>query len=95
MGLRGLTETVIPDGPYCYTRLGPMQSVDGGWPTMPIKTCPYWRRTENGDNAHCDYLDESDCFVLWDQIKICGVRDDFDLEEEMNGVFDNGPEQTG
>jgi hypothetical protein len=92
MGQRGLTETVIPDGVYCYTRLGPMVSVDGGLPMMPVKVCPYWNSTEGGKNAYCEFMDMSDDVLLWDQVKICQVRDDFDLEDEIRGVMGDEPE---
>jgi len=53
----------------------------GGWPTMPIKLCPYWNRETDEHSAYCEYMDERDNTVLWDQVKICGVRDDIDFED--------------
>ena len=48
---------------------------------MPIKLCPYWNRETDEHSAYCEYMDEHDNTVLWDQVKICGVRDDIDFED--------------
>ena len=66
----------IPDGPYCYTSLGPMDS-EG---FLPIKgQCPYWESRPD-EHAYCRYLNYETEFgreLLWDQVKCCGVRDGF------------------
>jgi hypothetical protein len=73
--LTGFDPSRIPDGSYCYARIGPMD--EGG--IMRIKgMCPYWERRE-GDNAYCRFLGyatETPRELLWDQVKICDVRDD-------------------
>lgn len=92
MGKRGLTELVIPEGPYCYRPLGPMAvPPEGGLPRMPIKLCPYWHSERRADGsidergAYCQYMDEYDPIILWDQVKICGVNDEWDIEDTIDG----------
>lgn len=70
----------IPKGPYCYTTDGIFKGT-----TLKIKICPYWDKVKNApeqENGYCHYLDEGDfddgpCFLLWDQVKECGVNDDW------------------
>lgn len=72
----GKREDVIPEGPYCYQR-----NHDGS-----IANCPYWARDPDLPrqfDGYCALSGESDSSAegvihLWDQVKACGVRDDFD-----------------
>jgi hypothetical protein len=82
--IAGLTEeqrNEIPSGFYCYARLGGFD--ENG--RMPIKSCPHYRALP-GDHARCELLDYTTEFsreLLWDQVKICGINDDWpeDLDE--------------
>ena len=29
-----------------------------------------------GEDGYCYFLEESDCILLWDQVKICGINED-------------------
>lgn len=68
-------ESVIPHGCYCYDEKG---------------VCPYWELVEEPNEeqedymainddveswGYCWFLEEKDCILLWDQCKICGVKD--------------------
>lgn len=88
MGPTGLSDDPIPTGSYCYTRLSPMEvPPEGGLPRMLIKACPYWNRAPQGSYAaYCEYLDVTDDILLWDQVKICDVRDDWDDEFALNPI---------
>ena len=68
----GLSETPIPQGLYCYDHLSPMDErgrmrVNG--------LCPYWER-RGKELAYCRFLGVEEDFILWDQVKICGRKDD-------------------
>ena len=44
--------------------------------------CPYWE-SRPGEHAYCGYLSYQTQFereLLWDQVKVCGIRDGFDEE---------------
>ena len=68
-------EKKIPKGPYCYDKDG---------------ICPWWSRIAHKpeqDNGYCEYLGEGDCeqeglSLLWDQVKECGMNNDWDNEDE-------------
>lgn len=62
MGMNGLSEDPIPEGCYCYSKSVP---------------CVYWERRPEPYTAHCKFLDKTDDVILWDHIKICGVKDDY------------------
>lgn len=65
------TDEAIPHGPYCYGSLSPMD--ERGIMRVHGK-CPYWE--SRGERlAYCRYLQQEDDFILWDQVKICGVND--------------------
>jgi len=59
----------IPYGMYCYS---------GDY------TCPYWSKRADKrerDDGYCSYLDlgdwmENGTFLLWDQVKECGVNEE-------------------
>lgn len=67
-------ESVIPEGTYCYDEKG---------------CCPYWElivRNYNEEEYHpieedleevgyCWFLEQEDSILLWDQCKICGVKE--------------------
>jgi hypothetical protein len=66
----------IPKGWYCYTRLGDFD--DNG--RMPVKKCPHFRALPD-DHARCEllkYTTEYSRELLWDQVKICGINDEWD-----------------
>ena len=86
MGMNGLSEDPIPEGLYCYTRTsGWITPEDGGLPYFQTRTCPYWENRPGKYDAYCRFLDEEDIdgVLLWDKVKICGVKDylDEDIEE--------------
>lgn len=65
----------IPEGPYCYASLSPMDAQG----RMRVNgLCPHWLRKAEG--IFCAYLNEGDdaLGLLSDQVKICGVNDDWD-----------------
>ena len=71
---------LIPEGIYCYTRIGGKQV-----------NCPYWGRDyarPEQESGFCTYLDIRDWDdmpgvpLLWDSIKECGINDDIDLDWE-------------
>lgn len=72
----GLSEDPIPSGVYCYSFLSPMDSQG----RMRVNgMCPYWE-SRGKEKAYCRFLDVEDEIILWDQIKICTVRDQLDDE---------------
>lgn len=81
--------TIIPHGPYCH---GVAERGRG-------PACPYWSMLkELGDDGelhetgYCRYLGVSDAILLWDQVKICGIHDDYDDLPEVDippGSLDN------
>ena len=89
LGPTGLSDAPIPNGWYCYTRLTPMEiPQEGGLPRMLVKPCPYWNGAPEGSyDAYCEFLNVTDDVLLWDQVKICNVRDDPD-EEDDNSLDD-------
>ncbi len=68
------SEDDIPTGFYCYQSLSPVD--DEG--IMPVRgKCPLWE-PRPGENAYCGFLKYETEYgreLLWDQVKICGVRD--------------------
>lgn len=75
-----LLEDVIPKGMYCYSSEG---------------RCPHWRHLpeyHEQESGYCTYLkkgdaDEDGTFILWDQVKECGLNYDDEYE-----FFDPKPE---
>lgn len=85
-----LDESVIPHGYYCYT----MESKDpmadlAKFGRIKTKVCPYWSRNPDKhlqESGHCKYLGCGDWeakgpWLLWDQVKECGVNMPQDGEE--------------
>lgn len=85
-------ETLVPAGDYCYTPM-PAPSPDSGF-RMKVKPCPFWSKpaamvAAYGEqmSGYCSYLRQGDwmpdgTFMLWDQVKECGVNyDDREFEE--------------
>lgn len=72
-------ESVIPEGQYCYTRLGSDASIITGF---KIKPCPYWSSRADKpeqENGHCSFLGYGDwesetLSLLWDSVKECGLN---------------------
>lgn len=68
----------IPDGMYCYEydeERNAKEPTDGYW----IKTCKYYRSTPKTKGVACTYVGYmgfDPC--LYDQCKICGVKDSFE-----------------
>lgn len=66
-----MKENAIPKGPYCYDDRG---------------LCPFWEKREgkpSQEDGYCHYLNFGDwesetLSLLWDQVKECGINDDFD-----------------
>lgn len=77
-------EQNIPPGPYCY--FGSRAPGDPDY-----KPCPHWRKLADYEeqlNGYCTYLKlgdymEDGTLLLWDQVKECGINDDFDLVEAL------------
>ena len=83
---------LIPAGVYCYASLSPMDKFG----RMRVNgMCPYWER-RGEHNAYCAYLDASDDIVLWDQVKICGVNDDWAGDDAQGPVAEShAPKSSG
>ncbi len=70
-------KSLIPRGDYCYDENG---------------NCPYWSIWNNLPeqlNGYCAYLEKSDMdfeetFLLWDQIKNCGINE---YDEELDFIY--------
>lgn len=73
--------SVIPEGPYCYSR-------DNGKQV----NCPYWScdpTKPEQENGYCSFLEIGDWEIppgegishLWDQVKLCDENLDFYLED--------------
>lgn len=66
----------IPEGIYCYTPLSYENGVYG------VSPCPYWKRIGK-QRAKCTLYNikdkyQQDCTtLLWDQCKVCGLRENF------------------
>ncbi|RWL23438.1 MAG: hypothetical protein EOR63_32125 [Mesorhizobium sp.] len=82
---------VIPKGVYCYRPLGPGHEDAEGNFRYPIELCPYWAMDPSKphqENGYCaftklaDWEDNGGITHLWDQVKECGIDDDFVEEEE-------------
>jgi hypothetical protein len=67
-------EEYIPAGVYCYDE----------------KLCPFWDRHSEFDpqmNGYCHLLGKGDwmengTMLLWDQVKECGINEDYGDEDE-------------
>jgi hypothetical protein len=86
----GGDESVIPEGPYCYTALN-WSTTSEGLPVLHTRLCPYWavdEKRERQDNGYCAKLKSGDWEdgwgILWDQVKACGVKDDIPEDEEWS-----------
>ena len=85
----GGDESLIPEGSYCYRVLGFTEAKDGQPPRMHIEPCPYWGAHPDKSPqsyGYCAKLGQGDWeddgpFLLWDQVKECGIGE-FDEEEE-------------
>lgn len=78
-------ETLIPRGIYCYK-----PGTSRGWEVGPdgverlTGCCPFWSLKDEFPsqmNGWCSYLksgdmEEDGTFLLWDQVKECGIKDD-------------------
>lgn len=66
-------EKYIPKGMYCYS--GPRGT----------DRCPYWTTLPNRpaqENGYCKFMEKGDgdegVWLLWDQVKECGINDEID-----------------
>ena len=87
------SEACIPKGWYCYT---PYKTIyrKNRMPTRVVTLCPYWRwrrLRRRQMNGYCKFLRAGDWqkdgpFLLWDQVKECGINEftDEELEEIWN-----------
>jgi hypothetical protein len=83
-------ESVIPAGIYCYQRLIPYRTESGEIRLRTEGLCPYWSLRGEYD-GHCAFLnvgdnDENGTLLLWDQVKECGVNDEFFDEDDWEEV---------
>lgn len=66
----------IPEGMYCYTideERNKKEPTNGYW----TKPCPYYRSTHKTGGRACTYLGYYGWDAcLYDQCKICGIKDD-------------------
>jgi len=90
--LEKLFERVIPKGDYCYTHNYIEKKSDGMF-IRHINLCPFWEKNlDVGDqeSGYCHLLDQGDwqedgTFLLWDQVKECGLnKDDRSFEDNNN-----------
>lgn len=88
-------EELIPENPsYCYQSI----SQDKDNPTtFPITNlCPYWRIASDKEetlNGYCLFLGEGDweengTMALFDQLKECGINDQWEELDYPKGSFD-------
>lgn len=89
----GRDVSVIPPGPYCYRPKGEGHVDASGRFIYPVEPCPYWAihpEKEYQENGYCAWMGEGDWseggfMILWDQVKACGINDDFeDMDEEVS-----------
>ena len=72
---------------YCYTPKG----FEGM--RILIDICPYWEYNHHYGvqrNGYCAYMEKGDWefdhySLLWDQVKECGINDDWDIEDDNFG----------
>ncbi len=96
-------ESLVPAGDYCYTP-GELSSPESGF-RMKVKPCPFWSKPAAMVEAHgaqmsgyCSYLRQGDwmpdgTFMLWDQVKECGVNyDDREFEALAVRPWDDSSE---
>ena len=74
----------IPHGCYCYKLL----SVDKITGKLKIEICPHWhaKAINAQPGAYCSLIKqysqhEEANNMLWDQVKECGINEDFDGED--------------
>lgn len=86
----GGDESVIPKGSYCYNIVGFEPGDEGQPPRIKTQTCPYWATRQDAPEqaySYCAKLKSGDWeedgpFLLWDQVKECGVNHLDDDEED-------------
>ena len=61
---------VIPRGIYCYKLL--RADIPNG--KLYTKVCPFWEKLPRND-AKCHLLHVDGDICLWDQVKICGIKE--------------------
>ena len=86
----------IPKGDYCYKMLKLMPPREGEkLPYLKTRVCPYWTRLEghlSQEDGYCRWMECGDyfqdkkgvhngTFLLWDQVKECGIRNYSEKEE--------------
>lgn len=80
-------ESVIPVGSYCYTPIEAPSTANGM--RYKIKPCLFWSKNkdkQDQESGYCSYLRSGDwmeggTFLLWDQVKECGVKPGDPAEE--------------
>lgn len=87
----GHDASFIPQGVYCYSDLS-ITYDEKGMPVFRSKVCPYWaidKDREEQSNGYCAFIGAGDWFdcsgssLLWDQVKECGIKTDFDDEIDI------------
>jgi len=76
--------SVIPYGDYCYRHSGIVERIPGCFPRFKVDVCPYWDIDEDQheqSNGYCWYIEKGDweedgTFLLFDQCKECGIKND-------------------
>lgn len=84
-------ENHIPKGCYCYTPVALVEDPATGAPRLLTRRCPFWAINSaqpSQMNGYCGYLGSGDwedegTFLLWDQVKECGVNEDIDDEDML------------
>lgn len=78
-----MPERKIPHGMYCYE----IKYYDDKNHILRTKVCPYWSidtTKPEQDNGYCSYLQMGDwdmsLGMLWDQVKECGINEDWEDE---------------
>ena len=76
---------LIPEGPYCYTRVTDEHSKYDGF--FRTKRCPFWTKIfdfPKQNNGYCHVMKKGDwqggMGLLWDQCKCCGINDEDEYE---------------
>ena len=89
-------EKFIPPGPYCYETI----HITPDYVTKALK-CPYWEHREDKPSQECGYChfiekgdwEENGTSLLWDQIKECGIKDEF-LDATDDGLTEKLNQDT-
>ena len=78
-------KSLIPNGYTCYN-ISKFGRTKQGLPYFETKLCPYWYRVKDApeqESGGCLYLEKEDGdfdghSLLWDQVKMCDIKHNYD-----------------